>query len=36
MAQDPASPAEAMLQLITSYASAQVVHVAAKLGLAEG
>src|SRR5918998_6328177 len=35
MAQDPTSPPEALLQLITSYASAQVVHVAAKLRLAD-
>src|SRR5918998_4197303 len=35
MAQDPTSPPEALLQLITSYASAQVLHVAAKLRVAD-
>jgi hypothetical protein len=35
MAQDPTSPPEVLLQLITSYTSAQVVHVAAKLRLAD-
>ena len=35
MAQDPTSPAEALLQLISGYTSAQVVHVAAKLRLAD-
>ena len=35
MAQDPTSPAEELLQLISSYTSAQVVHVAAKLRLAD-
>src|SRR3712207_9388089 len=35
MAHDPTSPPEALLQLITSYTSAQVVHVAARLRLAD-
>ena len=35
IARDPAAPPEALLQLISSYTSAQVVHAAAKLRLAD-
>jgi hypothetical protein len=35
MTQDPPSPAESLQQLITGYTSAQVVHVAARLRLAD-